>query len=59
MATMADKAARLIPCPECGSTDMETAWNAAPVYIKGGGAEAQACQNSHVCGASCPHLRGA
>ena len=55
MATMADKTGRLIPCPDCGSLDLETVYSAAPYYIKGAQAAAQPCQNSHVCGASCPH----
>ena len=59
MASMADKADRRIPCPECGSTDMETVYKSAPFYIKGGQAAAPACPNIHDCGASCPHSRGA
>ena len=53
MASMADKTARLIPCPECGATDMETVYNSAPAYIKG--RSSPKCANSHTCGASCPH----
>lgn len=59
MATMSDKTNRLIPCPDCGSTELKTVYNAAPYYIKSGQAAAPACENSHVCGASCPHSRGA
>ena len=59
MASMADKAERLIPCPDCGSTDMETVYKAAPYYIKGAQAAAAPCHNSNVCGAACPHSRGA
>ena len=57
MASMADKVERRIPCPECGSTDMETVYKSAPFFIKGGGdaAPPPVCPNSHVCGASCPH----
>ena len=57
MASMDDKVARRIPCPECGSTDMETVYNSAPAYIKSRGAPE--CANSSACGASCPHARGA
>ena len=57
MASMADKIARLIPCPECGSLDMETVYSAAPAYIKSGGDNAPVCPNSHACGARCPHSR--
>ena len=56
MASMADKSERRIPCPECGSTDMETVYNFAPAYIKGVGDRIPACPNSHACGARCPHL---
>ncbi|MCL1896762.1 MAG: zinc ribbon domain-containing protein [Clostridiales bacterium] len=59
MASMSDKTNRTIPCPECGSIDMETVYKSAPFYIKGGREAAPACQNSHVCGAGCPHARGA
>ena len=59
MATMADKVAGLIPCPDCGSLDMETVYKSAPYYIKGRQAEASPCRNSDTCGAACPHSRGA
>ena len=59
MASMADKTERRIPCPECGSTDMETVYKSAPYYIKGGGDPMPACHNSSMCGATCPHSRGA
>ena len=52
-ATMADKTAKLIPCPECGSTDLETVYLAAPWVSKG--SRAPECPNSHVCGAACRH----
>ena len=55
-ASMADKANRRIPCPECGSLNMETVYNAAPAYIKGGG-DMPACPNIQTCGSGCPHAR--
>ena len=58
MATMADKTERRIQCPECGSTQLESVYNAAPAYIKGGGDAMPTCANSHACGAMCPHTRG-
>jgi len=58
MASMADKTERLIPCPECGSTDMDTVYRSAPAYIKSGGDAMPACANSRACGAACPHSRG-
>jgi len=53
MASMADKAERRIPCPECGSLNMVTSYKAAPAYIKGGGDSMPMCPNSSsACGAS-------
>ena len=60
MASMAEKTDRRIPCPECGSTNMDTVYKSAPYYIKNGGGEpAAACPNIQTCGAACPHSRGA
>ena len=58
-ASMSDKTERRIPCPECGSTDMETVYNSAPFFIKSGGDPMPACPNIRSCGAACPHSRGA
>ena len=56
MASMADKTNRLIPCPDCGSTDLDTVYNSAPNYIKSLGDSAPACPNRSVCGGSgCRH----
>ncbi|MCL2408470.1 MAG: zinc ribbon domain-containing protein [Oscillospiraceae bacterium] len=53
-ATMAEKATRQIPCPECGSTELETLYNAAPAYIKS--AAQVPCPSSSTCGnAGCRH----
>ena len=57
MASMSDKAERKIPCPECGSMEMETVYMSAPNFIKNIGDAAPACPNSSACGASCPHSR--
>jgi len=58
MAKMADKTERRIPCPECGSTQLESVFKAAPAFIKGGGDAAPVCMNNRACGAMCPHSRG-
>jgi len=50
-ATMAEKAEQRIPCPDCGSFNLETLFKAAPAYVKGG----SQCPKSSSCGASCPH----
>ena len=52
MAKMADKTERLIPCPDCGSLEMETVYAAAPAYIRSSGDKMPACPNSSACGAS-------
>ena len=55
MASMADKTERRIPCPDCGSTDMETVYRSAPAYIKSAGDNMPSCPNINACGATCPH----
>jgi len=50
MASMADKTNRRIPCPGCGSTDLETVYNSAPAFIKGGKETVPMCPNSRTCG---------
>ena len=50
MATMADKTNRHIPCPECGSTELNTVYNSAPAFIKSSKEPAQMCPNSSICG---------
>jgi len=57
MATMADKTDRRIPCPDCGSTNLETVFKSAPAYIKSGGDIGPSCPNIQACGAACAHNR--
>jgi len=52
-ATMSDKKANKIGCPECGSKDLKTVFKTPPAYIKN--AKLNECPNSHVCGAACRH----
>jgi len=49
-ASMSEKAEKLIPCPDCGSCDLETVFKSAPAYIKG----SPPCGSSAGCG-GCPH----
>jgi len=49
-ATMNEKTERRIPCPECGSTNMETDYISAPAYIKSSGDRMPACPSSSSCG---------
>jgi len=52
-ASMADKSERRIPCPDCGSFELETVYKGAPAYFKS--AKAAECPNRHVCGSGCSH----
>ena len=49
-ASIAEKTECRIPCPKCGSTDMETVFKSAPVYIKSSSDNAPACAGSSSCG---------
>jgi len=55
MATIADKMDKNIPCPDCGTRELETLYRSAPAYIKGGGGEMPTCARASTCGVSCPH----
>ena len=49
-AAMEDKANSRIPCPHCGSTEMETVYMSAPAYIKTSGDSTPVCPSSNACG---------
>ena len=52
-ASISDKTEKRIPCPECGSLELETVYKGSPAYIKSKfGGE---CPNRHVCGSGCHH----
>ena len=52
-ASMADKTEKRIPCPVCGSLQLETVYKRAPAYAKSAGAPQ--CPNRHICGEGCRH----
>jgi len=52
-ASMSDRAAKKISCPECGSSELEAVFKGAPAYIKS--KKDAKCPNSHKCGAGCRH----
>ena len=52
-ATMAEKSEKRIPCPDCGSFDLETIFITPPAYVKG--SSAGQCPQRSSCGARCPH----
>lgn len=53
-ATVAEKTAKHIPCPSCGSFDLETLYKNAPFSITKSNSSAE-CPNHHVCGEGCRH----
>ena len=56
MSSMSDRAERRIPCPECGSHELEVVYKSAPVYFKGKKSKkTDVCPSSHSCGVDCPH----
>ena len=52
-ASMTEKSQKKIPCPDCGSFELETIFKSAPAYVKG--SNAAPCPNRVGCGHSCPH----
>jgi len=50
-ATITEKTEGHIPCPKCGSTNMETVYTTAPAFIKNSGSgPAPTCPSSSSCG---------
>ena len=56
MASMADKTNHQIPCPDCGSNELETVYAVAPAYVKNVGDSAPTCPNSAGCAGSGCHF---
>ncbi len=54
-ATVAEKAEKRVPCPACGSMDLETVYTGAPAAIMKSSSSAPECPHAHLCGASCRH----
>ena len=52
-ASMSEKSEKRIPCPDCGSYELETVFKSAPAYVKGG--KTVSCPQRASCGSSCPH----
>jgi len=51
-ASMTEKSEKRIPCPNCGSIELETMFKAPPAYVKG--PSLASCPNKGGCGVSCP-----
>ena len=52
-ASMTQKTEKQIPCPDCGSVELETVFKGAPAYIKS--SKTSECPNRHICGGGCNH----
>jgi putative FmdB family regulatory protein len=50
-ASMTEKSEKKIPCPDCGSLELETVFKTPPAYIKG----KTVCPQASVCGGGCRH----
>lgn len=53
-ASMREKSEKTIPCPHCGSVELETVYKSAPNVI---GKAAPECPHSHICGSGCQHAQ--
>ena len=51
-ASISDKMEKLIPCPDCGSLDLETVYISAPAVLKEQ-AKMPDCPNINTCGSGC------
>jgi len=50
-ASIKAKSEKRIPCPDCGSFDLETIYKGAPAYIKS--TKTPECPNRRICGDGC------
>ncbi|MCL1807144.1 MAG: zinc ribbon domain-containing protein [Oscillospiraceae bacterium] len=53
-ASVAEKAEKRVPCPSCGSYELETDFKNAPFSITKGSVGTE-CPNRHLCGEGCRH----
>ncbi|HEY5465700.1 MAG TPA: FmdB family zinc ribbon protein [Clostridia bacterium] len=54
-ASVAEKSEKHIPCPACGSTELETVYKGSSAAIMKSSGSAAECPNAHICGAACRH----
>jgi len=52
-ATIAEKTEKRVPCPDCGSFELEMVYKRSPAYIKS--RREPECQSRGACGTSCRH----
>jgi len=54
MAKMSERENKLVKCPDCGDSELETIYKSVNV-VQSRKPEAPACPNAHICGANCRH----
>lgn len=54
-ATIAERTDRVIPCPACGSFELDAVFKKAPAVIKR--SAASECPNRALCGGGCRHAQ--
>ena len=52
-ASITEKTEKRIPCPDCGSFNLETLFKGIPAYIVR--SKMPECPNRHICGSGCCH----
>jgi len=50
-ASIKEKTEKLIPCPDCGSNELETVYKTGPAVLKN--VKQPGCPNRGVCGSGC------
>jgi len=53
-ASISEKTEKRVPCPECGSYNLETVFKGSPAYIIKS-SKASKCPNRHSCGGAGCH----
>jgi len=57
MATIEEKENKLIPCPGCGSKDLERVYTKSNISVKSRAAEATENCKCCSCGSACPNSK--
>jgi len=52
-ASVAEKTEKRVPCPDCGSVDLESVYKSAPAYIKN--LKSPSCPNRSASCGGCRH----
>ncbi|NLU52969.1 MAG: zinc ribbon domain-containing protein [Clostridiaceae bacterium] len=54
-ATISQRENRQIPCPQCGSFELEAVFASVNYTVKSSGCDVSSCPQSHRCHAGCCH----